>query len=677
MAAGCWAAGDVVGRRLAAVSLVVTGAALKQEVAAAFGVHGNTLRNWRLAWEAEGSDGLQAELRGPKGPSKLVPELAGRICGWRAEGRTLREVAELAGVSTDTVRRALAAVSPASTPAAAGEAAEDGRPGTTPAAALVPLARPEGRAEERGLAHAGVLRGAPPVICQGASLPLVGVLLVLPALAATGLLAVADTVFGPPRAAFYAVRSLLLTLVFAALVGEPRAEGMTRLDPVALGRLLGLDRAPEVGTIRRRMDALAGMRRADQLIMGLARHHVAAHPEQMGVLYLDGHVRAYHGGSDLPRAHLARARIAMAATTDTWLADARGDAVLVWSSPPATALTGELRTAAAAVRDLLGPDARPTICFDRGGWSPALFAELVAAGFDILTYRKGPLRPEPRRSFVEHEATSTFGHPTTYLLADRPIRVAYDQGRRYFACRQVTRLDPTTGHQTQILATRRDLPAVQIATATFSRWREENLFRFMRPRGLDAMDSYAKTADDPTRLVPNPAKTRAAKQLKAARAAVAAAKQAVLDQALGGTSASNQPIIDAEANLTTLKTEAAAIPAKVALGQIRPNAVRLDDERKRLHDAARMAAWNAEHALARTLGPHYARAEDEAHSLLAEAFSASADLEIIGEELHVRLEPLSSPRRSRAIAAICIELTATETIYPGTNHRLVYTIKGH
>lgn len=676
MAAGCWAAGDVVGRRLAAVSLVVTGAALKQEVAAAFGVHGNTLRNWRLAWEAGGSDGLQAELRGPKGPSKLVPELAGRICGWRAEGRTLREVAGLAGVSIDTVRRALASVAPGSAPAAvAGEAAEDGSPETP--AALVPLARPEARDEERGLAHAGVLRGAPPVICQGASLPLVGVLLVLPALAATGLLAVADTVFGPPKAAFYAVRSLLLTLVFAALVGEPRAEGLTRLDPVALGRLLGLDRAPEVGTVRRRMDALAGMRRADQLIMGLARHHVAAHPEQMGVLYVDGHVRAYHGGSDLPRAHLARARIAMAATTDTWLADARGDAVLVWSSPPGEALTGELRTAATAIRDLLGPYARPTICFDRGGWSPAVFAELVAAGFDILTYRKGPLRPEPRKSFVEHEATSTFGHPTTYLLADRPVRVAYDKKRRYFACRQVTRLDPATGHQTQIVATRRDLPAVDIATATFSRWREENLFRFMRPRGLDAMDSYAKIPDDPNRLVPNPAKNRAARQLKAARAAVADAKQAVLDRALAGGSAPNQPIIDATNTLTELKAASATIPAKINLGSIRPDAVRLDDERKRLHDAARMAAWNAEHALARALGPHYARAEDEAHSLLAEAFSASADLQIIGEELHVRLEPLSSPRRSRAVAALCTELTATETIYPGTNHRLVYTVKGH
>ena len=58
MAASCWASGDVVGRRLAAVSLVVTKAAHHYEVAEAFGVDDDTLRNWRRAWEADGADGL-------------------------------------------------------------------------------------------------------------------------------------------------------------------------------------------------------------------------------------------------------------------------------------------------------------------------------------------------------------------------------------------------------------------------------------------------------------------------------------------------------------------------------------------------------------------------------------------------------------------------------------------
>jgi len=52
-------------------------------------------------------------------------------------------------------------------------------------------------------------------------------------------------------------------------------------------------------------------------------------------------------------------------------------------------------------------------------------------------------------------------------------------------------------------------------------------------------------------------------------------------------------------------------------------------------------------------------------------------LEIIGDELHVRLGALSAPRRSRAIAALCNELTDTATLYPGTDLRLVYSVKGY
>ena len=199
----------------------------------------------------------------------------------------------------------------------------------------------------------------------------------------------------------------------------------------------------------------------------------------------------------------------------------------------------------------------------------------------------------------------------------------------------------------------------------------------MRPRGLDAMDSYTKSPDDPGRLAPNPAKAKARKQLAAARAGLAAAKQAATEEAPAGRSAPVQPVTDAENALAELKAVSAAIPAKVPLGDIRPNAARLNDERKRLHDAIRMATWTAEHALSRALGPHYARAEDEAHSLLAEAFSTSADLQIISDELHVSLEPLSAPRRSRAIAGLANELNATDTTYPGTDLRLVYHVKGY
>ena len=111
------------------------------------------------------------------------------------------------------------------------------------------------------------------------------------------------------------------------------------------------------------------------------------------------------------------------------------------------------------------------------------------------------------------------------------------------------------------------------------------------------------------------------------------------------------------------------------LAEARPEMVRLASERKRIVDAIRMATYNAESALARLLAPHYARADDEARTLLREMFRAPADLEVKGDELHVTVNPLSAARRTRAMAALCDELTSTKTRYPGTELMLVYSVK--
>ncbi len=669
MVVSCWDTADVVGRRLAAVQLVETRSAGHGEVAGGFGVGSVTLWRWRRAWQAGGVAGLVPRAKGPKRPSKLTDAKVAEIRSARAEGLSLRAVATRVGVSADSVLRALGPRP--MTDAAPGPSAEPSE--------LVPLARPEPRTTEREAARCGALAGAEPVICEGASLPLVGALVILPALAVTGLLEVAEGVYGRARAAFYGLRSLVLAIVFATVAGEPRAEGLTRIDPTDVGRLLGLDRGPEVKTMRRRLEALAGLSRADRLIDALARRHLDTHPEVSGIFYVDGHVRAYHGAREVPKAHVARIRIAMGAEVDTWVCDRNGDGLLVWTAPPGASLAGELRTVVTKIRGLVGPDARPTIAFDRGGWSPKLFAELRLAGFHILTYRKGPAPAEPRSAFAAHRFTDDAGHPHDYLLADREVRISYDSGKRRFACRQITRLDPAAGHQTQVLTTRDDPDPASVAYAMFHRWSQENFFRYMRAHyGLDALDSYATADDDPARMTPNPARRGADRELRDARHRLSGCEAAEGRASVGGRRPSPE-LLDAfaaaRAEVDELAAAAKAIPAKLPLSDVHPEAVRLAPERKRLHDAIRMATYNAESALARMLAPHYARADDEARSLLREAFRTSADLQVIGDQLHVRLCPLSAPRRTRAIAGLCDELTATKTTYPGTTLTLVYAVK--
>jgi len=669
MAVSCWDPGDVVGRRLAAVQLVATGAATQIEVGAGFGAGEATVQRWMAAWRRDGIDGLVPAQKGPRRPSKLTAEMVAGIQALRAGGASMDSIAKASGVSRNSVSRALAGAAPEPAPEPPTSADNDCGPG-----ALVPLTRPQPRHEERQAARRGELSEAPVVICEGASLPMAGALLILPTLAATGLLACAEEVYGKARAAFYGLRSLVLAVVFAALVGEARAEGLTRLDPVDIGRLLGLDRAPEVKTLRRRFERLAVAGRADELMVALARRHVGAHPEASGVFYVDGHVRAYHGGAELPKAHVTRMRLSMPAAVDTWVADAFGDGVLCWTAPPPASLVGELAKVATTIRQLVGPDRRPTIAFDRGGWSPRAFAELHAMGFDILTYRKQPLAAEPRRAFAEHTHIDEAGRQQRYLLADRRVRLSYKHGarQRFFACRQVTRLDPDTGHQTHIVTTRTDSVAV-VAHAMFSRWRQENFFRYLRAHyGLDALDSYVTVADDLKRSVPNPAKKPATARAGEARRRLADIEDDLPEHLPGELATAHA---DAVAYVEGLTAAARCLPARVPLGELHPDAVVHHGERKRIHDAIRMATYNAETSLARLLGPHYRRAEDEARSLLREALRSPADIQLAGGELHVRINPLSAPRRTRAIAALCADLNSTDTVYPGTAFVLRYSVK--
>jgi hypothetical protein len=106
----------------------------------------------------------------------------------------------------------------------------------------------------------------------------------------------------------------------------------------------------------------------------------------LGFLYVDGHVRVYHGQHPLPKAHVARMRLSMPASTDYWVNDRGGDLLFVVTAEANAGLVKMLPGILAQIRALVGPR-RVTVVFDRGGYSPNLFAQILAAGFDLLTYR--------------------------------------------------------------------------------------------------------------------------------------------------------------------------------------------------------------------------------------------------------------------------------------------------
>src|SRR6266566_2237951 len=396
LATFAWDAGDEAGRRLAAVQLVRLRAASQCQVAEAFGVDPATIWRWDQAVAST-------------------------------------------GVSTFTVRNALGRARPGGqVPAAAGGDAGQGsvpeqRDGERAAAGepLPVLPDPVPRDGERALARWRLLgEGAEPVFIPGARYPLAGLLLALPALEATGLLEGARQVYGRLRDGYYGLAATLLTLVFLALAGEPRAEGATRISPAALGRVLGLDRAPEVKTIRRKLGELAAAGKAADLIMALARRHAAARPQALGFLYVDGHARAYYGTRDVQKTHIARLKFPAPATGETWVTDQDGEPVFMVAAEPSDSLAGELRRLLPQLRQVVGEGRRVTVCFDRGGWSPALFADITEAGFDLLTWRKGPAPGLPADKFATITCTDDRSREHEYGLADTMVSLDIGDGPR-------------------------------------------------------------------------------------------------------------------------------------------------------------------------------------------------------------------------------------------------------
>jgi hypothetical protein len=544
---------------------------------------------------------------------------------------------------------------------------------------------PLNRSLDRLLAAMGKLDDAAPLFAKTENLPGAGVLLAIPALVHSGVLTVARKIYGSLGPAFYGLRTTIVTSVLLALLRIPRPEALKEHSPGDLGRIVGLDRMLEVKTLRRKFARLASKKRSREFGLELARRRVAERGRTLGFLYVDGHVRAYHGKRMIPKAYLARRRIAAPGTTDYWINDQKGDPIFVVTAEANAAMTRMLVPILKQVRDLIGPHRRLTVVFDRGGWSPRLFLTILDMRFDILTYRKGGFRKISEKRFILRKA-KFHGRRLEYLLHDQAVRFLKGKLR----LRQVTRLTET-GHQTAILTSRWKLRDIVVAYRMFDRWRQENFFKYMRQEFLiDALVDYEADPDDPNRSIPNPARKVVDKELRKARSHLAKLQErygsAALDYLEGRTPTMRaftaaereiqRELFDASGKIARLIERQKSLPTRIPLSESpeAAKAMKLSSERKHLSNILKMVAYQIEGSLVELLRPVYPRTEAEGRTMIQTALRSAATIEPTDEELRVTLAPLSSPHRSRAIAAVCEELNKTSTRFPGTKLRLHFAV---
>jgi hypothetical protein len=554
------------------------------------------------------------------------------------------------------------------------------------------------RVEERVLAAFGGLIETPTRFEPGRDVSYGGVLWALPALLANGLLHRQAECFELPKG-FYGVVHVLLLMGFLALARIKSLERLRFEPPGEWGHLLGLDRIPEVHTLRTKLGLMAQGQKVESWSASLSEQWMVQAPELAGRLYVDGHVRVYHGHqTPMPKRYVAREKLCLRGTTDYWINDQEGRPFFVVNTAANPGLIAVLRQEVVPrllkevpqqpSEEELKADpyrSRWVTIFDREGYSPELFAEMWAQRIAAQTYRKGTLEAWPAEEFQDYEVNLPHGEKQKMKLAERGVWL----GNKLWL-REI-RLLNSNGHQTAVISTDFKSGLVQIARQMFSRWAQENWFKYMIEHfGLESLVTYELEPVSETTRVVNPAVRALAAQIKskttqltrrraeygtgelAGPLAVAAAeayqnRQTQLRQTIQGL----------EQEVQTLKQQRKQLPSHLTLGEL-PPAERFQQfsrAKKHLVDTIKMVAYRAETALAMSLRTYLARTDD-ARALLREIFVAAADLcpnETAGT-LTVNLHHLSNACSDQLAGQLAEELNATETIFPGTQLRMVFKL---
>jgi hypothetical protein len=550
---------------------------------------------------------------------------------------------------------------------------------------------------ERVLASCGLLTSAELEFVAADDVPNGGVLCALPALLAEGLLRHTRT-FYRLRPGFYPLESIFLALALLALVRCRSLEQSRYLSPGEWGKLLGLDRLPEVKTLRRKISDLCGQDgQAAQWQSRLAGEWMAgAHSDSVGLFYADGHVRVYHGSlTDLPRRYVARERLCLRGTTDYWINGLGGAPFFVLTQPVNPGLIAVLRQSIvprlvaeapqpnpeALAADALLP--RLTLIFDREGYSPDFFAELKAQRIAILTYHKFPGEKWPAAEFTRQPVRLHNGQIVELELAERGTRLSNG-----LWVREVRQLR-ASGAQSSILSTDMRLDLTRIAAGIAARWSQENFLKYMREHyGLDRLIEYGTQPLPETLVVVNPAWRRLDQSVRRERArlfrlqadfgartlpAQPSAEQVQNFERQGGEL--RDKIQAQELTLSDLKEKRRQTPAKLTIKEL-PETERfaqLRTEKKHFIDTIKLIAYRAESALAGEIREALAR-EDDGRALLRRLFVTPANLrpDPVAQTLTVELHRLGSPLQDLALAHLCQILTESETLFPTTNLRLIF-----
>jgi len=700
-------ANDLKQFRLFTSQLIALGSCKPTDIIRTFGVSKSSVDRSLRKYREGGAEAFYKKRAIRKGGKVFTPEVLQKAQQLLDKGYLRGEAARELGIKPDTFRKAIydgrleePSVQIAQLESGTTKSSRD----VEDAKAADQLGTACTRPEERTIAAFGMSQGAPVFFEPCLDVPNGGVLCALPALLLNGLLDGCEQFLGELKG-YYREAHILLLVAYMSLCRIKTTEQVRSYAPGELGKLIGLDRVPEVRCLREKLSQLSKDDSAACWAAHLSKRWLSENPDAAGTLYVDGHVRVYHGGlTKLPKRFVSRERLCQRGTTDYWINDGIGRPFFVVEKVIDPGMIKTLRTdiiprllkdvpCQPTQQDL---DDNPFLCrfllvFDREGYSPKLMRDLWQKyRIGCITYKKFAKKDAKWPVELFHDVTVRLanGEEVTMRLAEQGSLIG-SKGTEVWV-REVRKLTKS-GHQTSLISTAYDLPHDELATRMFARWCQENFFRYMmRHYAIDQIVEYGTDGFPDTEQVVNPARRKLENARNSLNGKLKTRRARFVAQGLHAEPEKDtkkherwvrkkaemlEEIELFQCELEEIKKELKDTPKHINIEELdeEDRFQRLRPTRKQLLDTIRMIAYRTETAMAsilrcKTIDTAAAR------QLLLDLFATEADIlpDYENKQLRIRIHGASRPAANRAIERLVTHLNEAKITYPGTDLQMVY-----
>jgi len=656
--------------------LICQGQCKQSDIIRVFGVSSSSVKRSVQKYQTEGPSGFYAPRAVRTGGTILNAERKAKAQELLTLGHSRRQVAQELGIKYDTLRKAInqGRLTEPDLPAQTSGSDKSQRSYKDASAAMGTACTRPG---ERILAALGMLNGASTRFESCRDVSFGGVMCALPALVSNGLFRHVDACFKQLNG-YYTTLQILILLAYMALCRIKTAEQLQYHSPGELGKLMGLDRIPEVRCLRNKLAQLSNDEAPEKWAALLSRDWMEQSPELAGNLYVDGHVRVYHGSkTKLPRRFVSRQRLCLRGVTDYWVNDALGQPFFAVERTVDKGLLEALRSD--IVPRLLHDVARQpsekeletdpylhrfVIIFDREGYSPEFFRQMWQQHrIACISYHKYPRDNWPEDWFVDTEVSMPSGETLSMKLAEMGSWIG--DPKKGLWVREV-RMLTQSGHQTSLISTAYGSVGLQDAAQIFSRWAQENFFGYMMQHfAIDLLNEYKTEALPDPQPVINPTWRELDKQNRSLKSKLTNRRARYTQLTLNAAPKEKdivtwqaqkielvEEIQQLEHQLEQLKEKIKQTDKHITWSELedKDKFERLSPSRKKLTDTVKLIAYRAETALVNIVREQLAR-HDDGRVLIQDLCRSEADILPDPEQgiLNIVVHGMATNRSNRAI----------------------------